>query len=180
MAAQLDDLRERLQQAEQATEDSHRQTAVLQVKLDDALKEQGILEESVHEHTERIEEMDNERRETLRARRELELIYEYERSAAMKEREEVQAREEELQGTIQRLKETLTQRDLRAGLDDERRPSMSRNCKWPNRFPEASSAANILQQAFETARHHRIPKVPANSHHRLLSREVTLAAALSW
>lgn len=129
MTAQVEELRERLQQSEQAAEEVQKQAAVLRIKLDEALKEQGILEESVHEHSERIEEMENAKREALRAKRELEVVYESERVAVMREKDEVQAREIEMQSAIQRLKETLAQRDLRAGLDDERRPSFSRNCR---------------------------------------------------
>jgi non-homologous end joining protein Ku len=49
----------------------------------------------------------------------LETIYEAERAATMKEREATQAREEELQSIIQRLKESLSQRE-RPGNEDGR------------------------------------------------------------
>ena len=143
MQARLDELQEKLQQSELAHEESQKQAAVLQVKLDEALKEQGILEDSNHEHTERIEELQNEKRESVRARRELEQIYENERAAMTKEKEEAQAREEEMQSSMQRMKETLASRELRdrGGLEDDRRPSLSRtgsfrsNDRSPN--PEA-------------------------------------------
>ncbi|KAK4548809.1 hypothetical protein LTR36_008582 [Oleoguttula mirabilis] len=126
MQARLDELQERLQEAERTCEDSQKQAAFLQMKLDEARKEQGSLEESVHEHTERMEELQNEKKESLRARRELEQIYEAERVQSMREREDAQAKEEEMQSAMQRMKEGLAQREMRAGLEDERRPSMSR------------------------------------------------------
>ncbi|KAJ9626885.1 hypothetical protein H2203_003341 [Taxawa tesnikishii (nom. ined.)] len=126
MAAQLEDLREQLRQVEQREEESQKQNRLLQARLNDAVKEQGRLEEGVHEHMERIEELQNEKKESTRAHRELEGIYEAERAQVMKDKEETQAREEELTATIQRLKETLAQRDLRANLEDDKRPSLSR------------------------------------------------------
>jgi hypothetical protein len=54
------------------------------------------MEENVHEHTERINDLENEKKESLRARREMEQIYESERAAFMKEREETQTKEEEM------------------------------------------------------------------------------------
>ncbi|KAF2211259.1 hypothetical protein CERZMDRAFT_28815, partial [Cercospora zeae-maydis SCOH1-5] len=125
--AKMEDLQQKLQEAERACEESHKQAAVLQVKLDEAHKEQGMLEETVHEHTERINDLENEKKESLRARREIEQIYESEKEAAMKEKEEAAKREEEMQAALQRMKETLAQREMRAGLDDERRPVLSRH-----------------------------------------------------
>lgn len=128
LQVKLDELQEKWQASERAHEDAQKQAAVLQVKLDEALREQSVLEDSVHESSERIEELENERKESVRARRELEQIYENERVAAVKEKEEAQTREEELQRSMQRMKETLAQRELRdrGGLDDEKRPGLSR------------------------------------------------------
>ncbi|KAI5364175.1 hypothetical protein Slin14017_G061390 [Septoria linicola] len=131
LAARMDELQQKLQEAERACEESQKQAAVLQVKLDEARHEQGMLEESVHEHTERINDLENEKKESLRARREMEQIYESEKEAAMREKEEAVTREEEMQAALQRMKETLAQREMRAGLDDERRPMMSRHSSNP-------------------------------------------------
>ncbi|RMY98456.1 hypothetical protein D0860_08508 [Hortaea werneckii] len=118
MQVKLDELQEKLQSAEQTYSDSQKQATLLQHKLDEAHKTQSVLEEQVHEHTERVEELENEKRESLRARRELESIYESERAQTMKEREERKEKEEEMQASMQRMKETLAQREMRAGLDD--------------------------------------------------------------
>ncbi|AEO63616.1 570310b0-960a-46d9-8bf1-304d559a776d [Thermothielavioides terrestris] len=118
MMAIIDDLKERLSQAESSSEMYKRQAEVLQSKLDDALKEQAKLEEKVHESDEQIESLTNEKREAARQIREMETIYEAERSAMMKEKEEMANREEEMQTVIQRLKDSLAQRNL-----DEDRPT---------------------------------------------------------
>ncbi|THW44260.1 hypothetical protein D6C76_08987 [Aureobasidium pullulans] len=123
-AAVIDDLRERLQKAELAAEEAQKQNAVTQARLDDANKEHNNIEESVHEQQERLEELENEKKESIRQRREFEAIYEAERAQSMKEKEELQVREEELRETIQRLKETMAQKELRG--EDERRQSISR------------------------------------------------------
>ncbi|KAK6411194.1 hypothetical protein LTR95_018120, partial [Oleoguttula sp. CCFEE 5521] len=132
MQAKYDELQEQLRLADERSTQVQRQAAVLQIKLDEALKEQGLLEESVHEQVEKVNDLENDKKETLRARREMEQIYESERSAAMKEREEAQTQQEDTQASMQRLKEALHSREVRAGLDDERRPSLSRNSSFRN------------------------------------------------
>ncbi|KAK4224721.1 hypothetical protein QBC38DRAFT_370387 [Podospora fimiseda] len=114
----IDDLKERLEKAETSSESYQRQVEVLQDKLDEAHKEQAKLEEKVHEQEEQIEALTNEKREAARQMREMENIYEAERSAMMKEKEEMGNREEEMQAVIQRLKDSLAQRNL-----DEDRPT---------------------------------------------------------
>ncbi|KAK3665914.1 hypothetical protein LTR22_003233 [Elasticomyces elasticus] len=98
--SRLDDLAERLQQAEDALQESRKVAGTLQMKLDDALKDQAALEETAHEHSERVEELESERKEALRKKREFEGIYEAERVSAMKEREEASRREEELMARL--------------------------------------------------------------------------------
>lgn len=112
-AALIEELRERLEKAEHSSEEYRKNAEVLQSRLDDALKEQGKLEDRLHEEEERIEGLEIDKKEALRQRRELEGIYEAERVAAMKEKETTQVREDELQGIIQRLKDSLSQRESR-------------------------------------------------------------------
>jgi chromosome segregation ATPase len=128
-SALIEDLKARLQKAEETSEEYRKQVEVLQLRLDDALKEQGKLEERLHEEEERIEGLDNEKRESVRQRQDLERIYEAERAAVIKDKEASQAREEELQEIIQRLKDCLTERDtLRPGLGEDGRVSRTRKC----------------------------------------------------
>ncbi|EKG17775.1 hypothetical protein MPH_04990 [Macrophomina phaseolina MS6] len=138
-AALIKELKEQLQKAEASTEEFKKQVEVLKTRLDDALKDQAKLEERMHEEEERVEILENEKRETVRQRRELEGIYEAERAAAMKEKEQAQAREDELQEVIQRLKDTLAERD-REGTSsgDERRNS---RISFPN--SRSNSSQNL-------------------------------------
>ncbi|KAI1778031.1 hypothetical protein F4818DRAFT_438207 [Hypoxylon cercidicola] len=126
--ALIEDLKERLQRADATSEQYRKQAEVLQSRLDDALKEQAKLEESVHESEEQIEALRNEKREAARQMREMEAIYEAERSSMMKEKEEMANREEEMQTVINRLKDTLNQRNA----DDEYRPTRQSNNSSPS------------------------------------------------
>jgi hypothetical protein len=148
MQARIDELQERLQQVELTYEESQKQSTVLQVKLDEALKEQGLLEENVHEHTERINDLESEKKESVRARREMEQIYESERAAALKEKEEAAIREEEMQLSMQRLKESLAQREMRAGLDEDRKPHLSRQSSNLARSSNPSPTPDSFDRQF--------------------------------
>jgi hypothetical protein len=132
MQAKMEELQEQLRQAEDNSADIQKQAAVLQAKLDEALKEQGIMEESVHEHIERINDLENEKKQSDKARRDMEQIYESERAAFTKEREETQTKEEEMQAAMQRMKESLAQREMRTNLDDGNKPNVSRNSSFRN------------------------------------------------
>lgn len=132
MLAKMEELQEQLRQAEENSTDVQKQASVLQAKLDEALKEQGIMEESVHEHIERINDLENEKKQSDKARRDMEQIYESERAAFTKEREETQTKEEEMQAAMQRMKESLAQREMRTNLDDGSKPNVSRNSSFRN------------------------------------------------
>jgi chromosome segregation ATPase len=137
--ALLDELKERLRKTETISEQFQKQTQVLQSRLDEALYEQGKLEDRLHESEEKLETLENEKRDALRQKREMESIYEAERSSMTKEREESANREEEMQTIIQRLKDSLTQR---SSADEETR--LSRRCKFG--IPFALFTANIPQR----------------------------------
>lgn len=130
----LDDLKERLRKTETASEQFQKQAQVLQSRLDEALQEQGKLEDRLHESEEKLESLENEKRDALRQRREMESIYEAERSSMTKEREEMSNREEEMQTIIQRLKDSLSQR---SNVDEEGR--ISRRCKSRRVIPRLST-----------------------------------------
>jgi hypothetical protein len=123
--ALLDDLKERLHKSEARGDQFSKQAQVLQSRLDEAIQEQGKLEDRLHESEERLETLENEKRDALRQKREMESIYEAERSSMTKEREEMANREEEMQTIIQRLKDSL---NLRSNVDEESR--LSRRCKF--------------------------------------------------
>jgi hypothetical protein len=125
--AYLQDLKERLQKAENDAEERQKQNDVLHARLDEALHEQAKLEERTHEEEERVEGLENEKRELTRQQRELESIYEAERVQTMKEKEAAQNKEEELQDTIQRLKETMAMKNVQNSDGEE--GQLSRACK---------------------------------------------------
>ncbi|TVY45732.1 hypothetical protein LSUB1_G000396 [Lachnellula subtilissima] len=127
--ALLDDLKERLHKAETASEQFQKQAQVLLSRLDEAQSEQGKLEDRLHENDEKWELLENEKRDALRQRREMESIYEAERGSMTKEREEMSNREEEMQTIIQRLKDSLSQR---SNTDEESRLSRRSNNSSPN------------------------------------------------
>ncbi|KAI0164315.1 hypothetical protein GGR52DRAFT_114947 [Hypoxylon sp. FL1284] len=126
--ALIEDLKDRLQKADATSEQYRKQADVLQSRLDDSQKEQAKLEERVHESEEQIEALRNEKRESARQIREMEAIYEAERSSMMREKEEMGNREEEMQAVINRLKETLNQRNA----EDEYRPTRQSNNSSPS------------------------------------------------
>ncbi|RDL37741.1 Uncharacterized protein BP5553_05174 [Venustampulla echinocandica] len=127
--ALLDDLKERLHNAEITSEQFQKEAQVLQSRLDEALLEQGKLEDRLHEQEEKLELLENEKRDALREKREMENIYEAERSSMTKEKEEMSNREEEMQVIIQRLKDSLSQR---SNPDDESRISRRSNNSSPS------------------------------------------------
>lgn len=121
--ALVDDLKERLRNGEELSEQFQKQAQVLQSRLDEALNEQSKLEERVHESIERIEILENEKRDAIRQKREMEAIYENEKISLTKEREDFSMREEEMQTIIQRLKDAL---NSRGNGDEEAR--LNRRC----------------------------------------------------
>ncbi|KAG6359168.1 hypothetical protein INS49_012688 [Diaporthe citri] len=129
--ALLDDLKDRLAKAETTSEDYRKQAEVLQSRLDETVSEQVKYEEKCHEHEEQIEALQNEQREATRKIREMEAIYEAERSSMVKEKEEMSNREEQLQMIIARLKDSLNQKMSKEDNDDEVRSTRSLNPTSP-------------------------------------------------
>lgn len=121
--AMLDDLKERLARAETSSEEYRKQAEVLQARFDEVTKDQVKYEEKCHELEEQSEALNNEKREATRKIREMEAIYEAERSAMVKEKEDMANREEDLQMVIARLKDSLNQQKMTT--DDEPRLSRS-------------------------------------------------------
>ena len=173
-ASAVEDLQQRLEREEKLSEQYKKQIDVLQSKLEDATKESGKMEEKVHELEELIETLRNEKREATRQIREMETIYEAEKSSILKEKEEMANREEEMQTVIQRLKDSLAQRNH---ADDDGRPS--RQGKYllhatPGHQPPTLTSL-VLTKTFQPTRH---PRSKATASPRPpLSNAVTPAAA---
>ena len=98
---------------------------LLQKKLDDVQREQEKMEDRLHEGSQRIEDLEGQRKEVSRQMRDMQNIYESEREAMMQDRNAQSSRETELKSTVQRLKETLAGREMRVNVDAERRMSRS-------------------------------------------------------
>ncbi len=130
--AALEEVKEKLRQSEVRAEQLQKETEVLQARFVDATAEQAKLEDRLHEEAEVIEQLKNEKRDSARQMREMESIYEAERAAMNKEKEEMSNREEEMQSIIKRLKESLSQKNNED--DDSRSDGRSdsrnfRHCK---------------------------------------------------
>ncbi|KAI9679708.1 MAG: hypothetical protein M1822_007314 [Bathelium mastoideum] len=148
--ALVEDLKERLRKAEEASEEYRKQVEVFQARLDESHKEQGRLEDKAHEDEERLEGLTNEKWEVTKQKRELESIYEAERASWMREKEDADAREVDLQKSLQRVRETIAVKEAKT-LDVENRPSASRTSslrsedRSPN--PESGQFAPPLQRS---------------------------------
>ncbi|EEQ31877.1 hypothetical protein McanMca71_007244 [Microsporum canis] len=129
--ALIDDLKEQVQKAETVSDQYRKQLGVLQMRLDDAVSEQSRLEEQAHEKDGLINPLRDEIKELQRQIRDLEQKHETERESMMADKENQTKREEELESTIQRLKETIAQKDFRMGVDGER--NLSRSPSFRNR-----------------------------------------------
>ncbi|PHH87221.1 hypothetical protein CDD83_9153 [Cordyceps sp. RAO-2017] len=144
-ASAVEDLQQRLEKEEMLSEQYKKQADVLQSKLDDAVKESAKLEEKAHEYEEQMEVLHNDKREATRQIREMETIYEAERSAILKEKEELANKEEEMQTVIQRLKDSLAQRNNVA--DDDGRPSRQASSSSPSLDGGSFAPPSSLQRS---------------------------------
>lgn len=123
--ALLEDLRTRVQKAEIASEGYQKELHLLQVRLDESQQSHGLLEEQLHENKDRVEELEMEKSQAARQKRDLERVFDEERTSMLKDRDESIQREEELQLTIQRLKDNLTSKETE--LAAERADKTSRD-----------------------------------------------------
>ncbi|PGH18995.1 hypothetical protein AJ79_00028 [Helicocarpus griseus UAMH5409] len=130
-AALIDELKEQVQKAETVSDQYRKQLGVLQLRLDDAVSEQGRLEEQAHEKDSSLAALQAEVKELTRQIRDLEQAQETERTSMAEEKEQQARREEELQSTIQRLKETIAQKEFRVNVENDR--NVSRSPSFRNR-----------------------------------------------
>ncbi|KAI9888337.1 MAG: hypothetical protein M1814_000567 [Vezdaea aestivalis] len=140
----MDDLKSRLEKAELASESYEKQLQILHGQLEGALKDHSAAEELVNEQKEAQESLEAQVRDAQRREREMELIYEAEQSSMTKEKEGMVVREEELHMIIQRLKESLAQREPR-NLDDipnNSSPSFENQFAPPSTLQRSNSQNN--------------------------------------
>ncbi|EGE77740.1 hypothetical protein BDDG_00677 [Blastomyces dermatitidis ATCC 18188] len=130
-AALIDELKEQVQKAETVSDQYRKQLGVLQLRLDEAVSEQGRLEEQAHEKDSALSALQGEVKELTRQIRDLEQAHETERVAMANEKDQQTKREEDLESTIQRLKETIAQKEFRINVENER--NVSRSPSFRNR-----------------------------------------------
>ena len=119
-ASLMEELKNRLLKAETASEEYQRQLNLLQARLDDSLLGHGKLEDELHENGAKIEELEAEKLQMIRQKRDMEDLFESERMAMAQVTTEQKVKEEEQQLIVRRLKETLAQREIRIGGDDDK------------------------------------------------------------
>ena len=147
-ASLMEELRSRLLKAETASEEYQRQLNMLQANLDDSLLEHGKLEDQLHENAARIEDLEAERVQRARQKREMEDSFELERTAMAQDIAEQKVKEEEQQAVVKRLKETLTQREIRISMDEDK--GLPRSRKSTCASIRERNGNNKFQRAFET------------------------------
>lgn len=143
----IDELRSRVKKAETASEEYQRQLKMLQKKFDESLLEQGKLEEQVHESEAHINDLEDQKVHSMRQKREMEDLFESERAAMVQDKAEQTAKEEEQQAVIQRLKDTLAQREVRMTADEERPLSRSSSLKSKSSADGQFAPLSPLQQS---------------------------------
>ncbi len=126
--ALMDELRERVQKAESASEEYQRQLSILHARLGESMQDQAKLEDRVNENEAKANHLEDEKVMLLRQKREMDRQIESERTAMMQDKAQHKAREDEQQSVVQRLKETLAQWELKASPEDDN--CMSRSCKY--------------------------------------------------
>ena len=127
--ALLDELREHSRKAESAKDDLQRHLDLLQARYDESQSLQTRLEERLHEQEAKVEELETDKVQAARQLRDMETLYESERGALFKEKEEQAQREEALEDTVQRLKDSLAQRETRGSIEEKvMEPSKLKTC----------------------------------------------------
>lgn len=132
LAQLVEDLRQQVQKAEIASEQYQRELEILQMRLHEAVGERNKLEDQIVEKDREAEAVHAEVKEIMRQKKELEQAHYAEKAALIKERESQAQKEQELQGVIQRLNETIRQREMRAYADGDR-PLVPRSASFRSR-----------------------------------------------
>ena len=118
------DLKDQLQKAENASDQYKKQVEILQLRLDDALKDQNSMEEDKYSQIQQVETLRAQIKEHTRERHEIDQVHEADQAALLKERAQQANKEEELQVVIRRLNETIKERETRFGRLSRRQSDM--------------------------------------------------------
>ena len=176
--ALIDELKTSLHKAETASEEYRRQASVLQTRLDDALHEQGKLEEQLHDCNDRVAALETDNRDSARRMRDMEALYQSERVAMIREKDEQDLKGEEMQAAIRRLKEAMAQKDLRMSLEGDGVLSRSRKTSFhPN---EVCAEARLMKVKRVYGAEHLQTSRTAISHRRRLCTAAIRRTIRSW
>lgn len=127
--ALLDELRSRVQKAETASEEYQKQLNLLQSRLDKSQHSHGQLEDQLHEKQDRVEELETEKVQAARQKRDLEKLFDDERTNMLRDREEQERKEQDSQRVITRLRDNLTQKEKE--LADEKASTSAKGADDP-------------------------------------------------
>jgi hypothetical protein len=122
----VDELKLQVQRAEIASEQYQKEVEVLQLRLHEAVGERNNLEAHISQKDVEVANVQTEAMDILRQKKELEQSHHAEKEMMLKEREHQVNKEQELQNIIQRLNETIRQKEMRAHVEGER-PILSRS-----------------------------------------------------
>jgi len=111
--ALLDELREQVRQAETASEEYQRELQVLKCRFDEITGDQIKLEDIITTKNGRIETLESQHKEVEKRVKTMETTSQEDWQAFDREREFSLAREEENLTTIQRLRETLSAKEVK-------------------------------------------------------------------
>ena len=107
----MEELRNRVQKAETASEEYQKQLNLLQARLDESQQSHGLLEDQLHEQRVQVEELESEKIQAGRQKRDIERLFDEERNAMLRDHDLQKQKEEDLESTIARLKENLLQKE---------------------------------------------------------------------
>jgi hypothetical protein len=116
----VEELKQQVQKAETASEQYRKETDMLQMRLNEVLGERDGLENQISQMDAEAEAVHAEAKDILRQKKDLEQAHNAEKALMLKERETQLNTEQELQGVIQRLNETMKQKEMRAHVEGDR------------------------------------------------------------
>ena len=122
----VEELRQQVQKAEMASEQYQKEVEILQMRLSEAVGERNILEDHISQKDAETEAVHAKARDIMRQKKELEQAHNAEKAVMLKERESQTIKERELQAIVQRLNDTIRQKEMRAHVDADR-PVLSRS-----------------------------------------------------
>lgn len=115
----VEDLRLQVQRAEIASEQYRKELEILQRRLQEAVGERNVLEEQIAQKDNEAEAVHAETKDIMRQKKELEQAHNAEKAMMLKERESQASKEQELQAIIQRLNDTIRQKEMRAQVEGD-------------------------------------------------------------